>query len=154
MLALGERNIQPIESYASLHQENVEEEATQNGFCFNGQSASPQCPSDLTTPSLDPTDITDNSSQVDSIDEMHLLHPMAEGLQTKVYEVCNDIVSKLKRGNENFIMGVSKFVSRYEKLIEGRTCSVIPRIASVRYTFASRQLNRFQTTTKKGLEKE
>ena len=63
--------------------------------------------------------------------------------------MCNDIVSKLKSGDENFIMGVSLFVSRYEKLKEGSTRSVIPQIASAIHTFASRHLNRFQTTTKK-----
>ena len=112
MLALGERNTQPISFYASLHQKVTEDEAGKNGIVcdekgfywdryqieHDGSGNSPSTDSTM-TPEKDLIDCTD----IDS-------------LEISIKDVFNDIISKLKSKDENFIQGVSEFVQNATNL--------------------------------------
>ena len=150
VLALGERNTQPISFYVSLHQKVTEDEAGKNGIVcdekgFGSDRYQIEHDGSGNSPSTDST-MTPENDLIDCTD--------IDSLENSIKDVFNDIILKLKSKDENFIQGVSKFVQRYNQLREGsETCTTIPRIASALHTFATRHLNSYKTTTKKRLGK-
>lgn len=117
VLALGERNIQPISFYAGLHQNATEDEAGKNGIVCDGKgfcSETEQIEHDSSenSPSTDSTAV--KTPDIDLIACTDL-----DSLENSIKDVFNHIILKLKSKDENFIQGVSRFVQRYNKLREG-----------------------------------
>ena len=101
VLALGERNTQPMSFYASLHQKATEHEAEKNeivseekGFYSDLQQTEHACL--VSSPSLDSSGDTSPT-----IDQVHCND--IDNLENRVHEVCNDIISKLQSRGENFV---------------------------------------------------
>ena len=109
VLALGQRNTQPISFYASLHQKVTEDEAAENGVLFEEKEFSSETKQiesacSESSPSFDSPTSMDTNIGHGATDDNDI-----DNLGISFQKICNDTISKLESRDENFIQGVKKF---------------------------------------------